>query len=136
MVQRVKGTLWVFWVQEKPVDRLYLCQNRLTFGARLLKLKNKKVIEKDSCWELEEGTEKHLAWTGATYELDVVAAAQSKARVSGKGKSDYLQKQLSNMHSIKCWSENTMCLYPSAGSLSSDSHGIGGTSGTWWEEGT
>lgn len=101
-----------FWGQEEPVDGPYLCQNRLRFGARLLTLKNKRVIEERSNWELKEGAEKCLAWTGATCELDVVdaqctfgksrRAAQSKARVNGKGKSDCLQKQLSDVHSIRC----------------------------------
>lgn len=118
-----------FWGQEKTVDGPYLCLNGLRFRARLLALKNKRVVEEHSNWELEEGAEKQMAWTGATCELDVVdaqctfrksrRAAQSKTGVNGKGKSDCLQKWLSVVHSLSCWSEDKMykCLYPSAGRL-------------------
>lgn len=51
-----------FWGQKEAVDGPYLCQNRVRFGARLLTLKNKRVIEEHSNWELDEGAEKRLAW--------------------------------------------------------------------------
>lgn len=84
----------------------FLCQNRLGFGARLLTLKNRRVLEEHSNWEVEEGAEKCLVWTGAACELDVVDAqcafAESTRAAHSKTKWERQTrlpaKQLSDMH--------------------------------------